>query len=40
MLFQVILQIIQGHSTLCYYKLFYPKYNNLKQSKIKYNDLR
>jgi hypothetical protein len=30
MLFQAILKIIQGHSPLCYYKLFYPKYNNLK----------
>jgi hypothetical protein len=34
MLFQVILKVIQGHSTLCYYKLFYLKYDNLKQSKI------
>jgi len=30
MLFQIILQVIQGHFTLCYYKLFYPEYNNLK----------
>jgi hypothetical protein len=30
MLFQVTFEVIQGHSTLCYYKLFYPKYNNLK----------
>jgi hypothetical protein len=30
MLFQIILQVIQGHSTLCYYKLFHHKYNNLK----------
>jgi len=30
MLFQVIFKVIQGHSTLCYYKLFYPNYDNLK----------
>jgi len=25
-----IFLVIQGHSTLCYYKLLYHKYNNLK----------
>jgi hypothetical protein len=40
MIFQVIFYVIQGQSTLCYYKLFYLKYNNLKWSKTKYNDLR
>jgi len=30
MLFQVIFQVIQGDYILCYYKLFYPKYNNVK----------
>jgi hypothetical protein len=29
MLFQVILEIIQGHFTLNYYELFHLKYNNL-----------
>jgi hypothetical protein len=36
MLFQVIFQVIQGHYTLCYYKLFYSKYNNLNT--LKYNN--
>jgi hypothetical protein len=30
MLFQVIFEVIQGHYMLCYYKLFYLKYNNLE----------
>jgi len=30
MLIQAILYVIQGQSTLCYSKLFYSKYNNLK----------
>jgi hypothetical protein len=31
MLFKIILKIIQDHSTfVCYYKLFYFKYNNFK----------
>jgi hypothetical protein len=31
---------IQSHSTLGYYKWFYLMYDNLKQFKIKYNDIR
>jgi len=30
MLFQIIHQVIQGHYVLCYYKIFYPRHNNLK----------
>jgi hypothetical protein len=36
----MLFQVIQGHSILCYYNLFYLKYNNEKSSKIKYNDQR
>jgi hypothetical protein len=40
MLFYFKLIYVISSYTLGYYKLFYHKYNNFKNTKIKYNDLR